>query len=113
MITMQALLKTTPLSDENRKAMLDKLPTMTEDQKFRLAEICWTTLSTVYQIRLKKEVDRMMWEMAQGEKQYSKNDFEEMKAKLYFEFAEKLEASQTEEDMVEVKKQLERSKNPS
>ena len=40
------------------------------------------------------------------------NDFQEAKAKLLYEFAHKLDAVETEEDMAEVKHKLESFKSP-
>lgn len=110
MIELKALINATPFSEEKRGQLLSKLETMTESEKFRLSEICWTALSTLYQLRLKRTINFMMYDMAQGKKEYSRNDFEEAKAKLYYEFAQKLDVAETEVEMAEVKSKLENAK---
>lgn len=106
MIQLATLVKNAPFSEKNKQSLISSISSMNDDQKFKLSEFCWNAIITVYRIRLKRITDSMMWDIARGVKYHTKNDFEEAKAKLYFELAEKLEATQTTEDLGEVRKRL-------
>lgn len=109
MITLKSLIKVAPFSDETRNGLIESLDKMTDDQKFRLSETCWTSISAIYNTRLQRINNQMMWEMAKKVKHYSRNDFQEVEAKLLYEFAHKLEASQSEEDLAKVREKLKKT----
>lgn len=112
MIKFSALISLAPYPEDMKKDFIAREGELTEDQKFQLSEVAWQALSTLYRAELQKRTNDMMLEMAKGGKTYSPNDFQEVKAKLYYEFAQKLEAAETEAGLAEVKQKLEAYKLP-
>jgi hypothetical protein len=107
MIKFSALIKLAPFPEDMKEDLISKEGQMSEDQKFRLSETAWQAISAQYQAKLQKTINDMMLEMANGQKNYSQNDFQEVKTKLYYEFSQLLSDSKDNQDLEEVKRKLE------
>lgn len=110
MITLKQLIKIAPFPDDRRKALLENLDKMNEDQKYRISNVAWHALAQMYFARLKAENDLIRDEVIHDQRKFNLNDFEEIKAKLTHEFAQKLQAAESQESVDEVKQQLEKYK---
>ena len=108
MIKFSAVINLAPFPEEMKKDLIAKEDQMNEDQKFRLVEGAWEAITMIYETKIRKTLDDMMQEMAQGKKTYEPNDFQEAKTKIMYEFAQKLDAVKTEADLVEVKNRLQK-----
>lgn len=107
-ISIKQLIFAAPFSEEKRRALLENLDKLNDDQKFKLVSITWSLLAQMYFAKLKAEYDRMQEEMIYEEKSYTANDFEEAKAKILHEFIQRFENAKSKEEIAEVRKQLER-----
>ena len=105
-IDLKSLVRAAPFDDKTRQEILSKFDKLSDDQKFKIQETCWAGLANQYQNRLAHEMNRMILEMAQRKGLYSQKDFTEMQTKLYHDFAEKLRAAGTEEELTEVREKL-------
>lgn len=109
-ISLKTLLNIAPFPAEKRDKILAIYDGLTEDQKIRLSDAAWIGISTQYFSRLKYEFDKLNLEVSEGKREYRPNDFEEVRARLTHEFAQKLQAAETQESIEEVKQQLEKYK---
>lgn len=107
-ISFKRLLQVAPFPEDRRKALIDNIDRMTEDQKYRLTDVAWRTLAQIYFAKLKAERQLIMDEVIHDKRKFNPNDYEEAEAKLLYDFAQKLEAAESQESIDEVKKELER-----
>lgn len=106
MITLEQLIAVTPFSEEMRKEILEKLPTLSESQKFEMMDLCWQTINFEYQNKIDYAFQKATLEMAQGEKTYSKEDFRKMEDEIFDELVKKLAAAGTEVALEDVRQKL-------
>lgn len=109
-ITLETLLKVSPMNESIRSQLLEKLNTLSDDQKFRLSTACWTALSLQFEARYKAKVAEAMLEIQEGKKTYTKEDFERMENELYTEFAKLLKSAESAEEITTVRQELEKYK---
>lgn len=107
-ITFKQLILAAPFPEDRKKALIENIDKMTEDQKYRLTNLAWKVLAQMYFAQLRAERQLIMDEVVHDKRKLNPNDFEELEAKLIFEFAQKLEAVESKESIEEVKKQLEK-----
>jgi len=109
-ITFKQLILVAPFPEDRKKALIENIGKMTEDQKYRLTSVAWKTLAQIYFAQLKAEQNKIMDEVIYKDRKINVNDMEEIEAKLLHEFAQKLEAAENQESIEEVKKELEKYK---
>lgn len=109
-ITPKVLISVAPFSDEKKKQLLEKFDTFTQDQKDRLTHASWTGIAMLYHIRLKYEFDKLRLAIAEGKKPFNQNDFEEIEAGLIHDLAQRLQSAESQEQIEDVRKQLEKYK---
>lgn len=105
-VDLKSLIRAAPFDEKTQREILSKFDKLTDDQKFKLQEMCWTALANQYQNRLAYEMNRMILEMAQRKGLYGQQDLAEIQTKLSLEFAEKLRAAGTEVELEEVREKL-------
>jgi hypothetical protein len=105
-LTLQQLINICFLEDDIKKDAITKLPTMTDDQKSRLEEICWENLNDWFVIRYEEEKNKMLLQMAEKDAEYTPDDFEAVKDKLLTELLTKISEVKTNDELVAVKQQL-------
>lgn len=110
-ISLGNLLKLANFPEKQVDDLLAKEKLLTEEEKFELASEAWFVLSQKYYGRLNFEKQEILNEVKQGMRTYNANDFEEIQARLTHEFANKLEAAETQESIDDVRKQLEKFKS--
>ena len=106
MITVKQLIQVAPFPEESKKQLLDKADSFSPEKQFEVMETCWELISADYQNRLSSEIEKATLEMAKGEKTYSKEDFGKMENDLFLELTNRLAASDNQEQIDEIKKQL-------
>lgn len=105
-VTLKTLIEITPFDTQTRNQLLEKLDTLSEDQKYRLSSACWTSLATKFQAQLKARTSRLLLEIQQGTRQFNKEDFQKIENDLYEEFAKLLQSAQSEDEIKEVRQEL-------
>lgn len=105
-VTLKTLIEITPFDNQTRSQLLEKINTLSEDQKYRLSSACWTSLATKFQAQLKARTSRLLLEIQQGSKQFNKGDFQKIENDLYEEFAKLLQSAQSEEEIQQVRQEL-------
>lgn len=105
-LTLDQLLKISFLPDDVKKEATQKLSEMTDDQKFRLEQICWENLRDWYLLRVEAEKEKMITEMAQETTTYEPGDFEQTKDRILTELLSKVEEVKTDQQLKEMKKEL-------
>ena len=106
MITVKQLIQVAPFPEESKKQLLEKADSFSPEKQFEVLETCWELISADYQNRLSSEIEKATLEMANGEKTYSQEDFAKMESDLFLELTNKLNASGDQEQMEEIRKQL-------
>lgn len=109
-ITLKTLIKVAPFSAEKRKMVLEKFDTLSDDQRYLLAKAAWTGLSVQYHAGLKYEKEKLLLEVKDGKRTYNQNDFTEAEVKVLHDFAQRLESAGSEEQISEVRQQLDKYK---
>jgi len=109
MITTRQLIEIAPFPEDVKKQLLEKADTFSPDKKFEIEETCWALISANYQNTLRFKVQQATLEMAKGEKTYNKEDFDKMENDLLLELTNKLNAAGNQEQIEEIKRQLESS----
>lgn len=107
MLTLNQLLKMTNLSPKVKEDTLSTFDKMSEDQKFELSQICWANIAQQYLNKANLEHDRMLEEMANGEKNYGPDDFQAVDEKIIVDILMRLDLDRSKEQISEVKKNLE------
>lgn len=107
-VQLKTLLEATPFENQTKNQLLDKLDSLTPDQQFRLSSACWTALSAKFQAKLKAEINLALLEVMEGKKKYTKEDFLNIENSLYAEFAKLLQSAQTEEEVGQVREELQK-----
>lgn len=110
MISLKNLVSTTPFAEETKQKLLKDLETMTSHLKLELEMLCWRTLAEVTEFKYNKEQAKIMLEVSQEKRQLNLNDFTEAKVRLYHQLASNLEHAESDEQIDEVRKQLEKHK---
>lgn len=105
-LTLNQLVKMTNLSPNVKQDALATINSMNEDQKFQLSQICWENIATQYENKSKIQYDKMLEEMANGEKNYGPDDFQSLDEKIIVDILIRLDSDQTREEIEEVKKKL-------
>lgn len=106
MITLEQLIIVAPFSDEMRKELLEKLDSLSESKRFELMDLCWETINLDYQNKLNYAMQKATLEMAHGQKNYSKEDFQKMENDLFDELIKKLESAGSKVAIEEVREKL-------
>lgn len=109
-ISIKQLIQIAPFPEDRKKALLENLDKMTEDQKYRIVNVAWYALAQIYFAKLAAERQKLMDEVIHEERKFNPNDFEEIEAKLLHDFLQKLETAKSQEAIEEVKRKLERFK---
>lgn len=104
-LTIPQLLTITPIDEVVKKTALEKLPIMTPDEKFKLEQICWTTIRNVCEVkkrnRLEEEIDKTA-----KEGRVEKIDMAAIEDQVLNELLQKIVNIQTEDQIEEVKRML-------
>lgn len=110
-ISLDQLIKITFLDEATKKEALEKLPTLTDDQKNRLEQICWENLQEWFAIKFDEEKEKMITEMALGDDEYKPEDFEIAKDKILTELLTKISEVKTNDELAQVKQELKQKLN--
>lgn len=105
-VALKTLIEITPFDTQTRSQLLEKLDTLSEDQKYRLSSTCWTSLAIKFQAQFKARTGKLLLEIQQGVKKYNKEDFQKIENDLYQEFAGLLQSAQSGEEMQGVREEL-------
>lgn len=108
-VTLKSLIQFAPFSKDQKKMFLESMDTMSEEQKFRIANIAWSALSLMYQGRLQSGKQLILHKSVYENKTISPKDYHELEKQILQEFARRLEAAESEETVEEVRQQLEKS----
>lgn len=106
MIAIKQLIEISPFPEDVKKELLEKADSLTDAQKFDLQEKCWSLISADYKNRLNFEIQKRTYEMAKGEKTYSKEDFKKIEDDLFSELGNRLKATENQEEINRIRQQL-------
>ena len=109
MITAKQLIQVAPFPEDVKKQLIDKADSFSKEKQFEVMETCWALISADYQNKLRFQMQKATLEMAKGEKTYSQEDFSKMEDDLFLELTNRLDVSGNQEQIDEIKKQLESS----
>ncbi len=106
-ITLKNLIQIAPFPEDQRKVLLSNFDKISEDEKYELSAAAWEGLGVMFAGRLEVGKQQIMDEAIKNKKNVNQNDFTELEARIVNDFAQKLQSAETEEQIAEVKKQLE------
>lgn len=104
-LTLPQLLEITPLTEEVKKQALEKLPLMSEGEKFQLQQICWETLMQTCKIRVRAKFEEEIYKTAK-EGRDEEIDLAAIEESVLNELLAKIESIHTEEELKNIKKML-------
>lgn len=102
-LTLEQLLKLANLSADVKQNALANIPKMNEDQKARLSQVCWENIARRYEAKAQLEYDHMLEEMANGEKQYSPQDFTLIEERMISGMLAEIDNVKSKDQIQEVK----------
>lgn len=105
-LTLNQLIKMSSLSLDVKKEALENLDKLNEYQKFKLSQVCWESINDEYNNKAKLEYDKMLQEMADGEKNYSPDDFNAIGQKIISDLLLRLDNTETKDKLEKVKEEL-------
>lgn len=107
MISLKNLILATPIGEEMRKELLEEMDTFSDDKKYEISDVCWSLISSEFLTDLNLKRQKMLIEMAKGEKTYNKDEFSQVEEDLFNELAQKIEAVDNDAKIEELKRKLE------
>ncbi len=105
-ISLKNLIEVSPFDTATRNQLLEKLETLTDDQKFRLSGACWQALSRQFQARYKAKVAQTILDISEGKTTATKEDLAKIESDMYLEFAALLKSGQTEEEVSQIRQEI-------
>lgn len=106
MLTIQQLITIAPFAPDMQEKLIAALPTMSEDRKKDLVITCWDLIDQQCAMKVQFARENALAEMALGEKQYTKEDFQKMEDTVYAEFAGKLQIREDTGNLDEARKAM-------
>ena len=110
-LTLKQLVKIVPLDKKTKELVLKKGDSLSPEQKYQIAKICWRLLAAVFLNQLKSKEEKMFWEMARGISNYDKKDFQRVEDEVIADFLIKMDEVKTEEKVKAIKNQLNQAVN--
>lgn len=107
-LSLQQLIALTNLSREVKEDALANIEKLNEDQKFRLSQVCWENIASQYENKARLEYEDMLEEMASGQKSYPPEAFAQLDDKIVTELLKVIQTELTEEQLTEVKGELQK-----
>lgn len=107
-LQLNQLIKMANLSADVKKEALESLQKLTERQKIDLSQICWESIVRTFENKARFEYDRMLEEMANGEKNYSPEDFRRIDDKMIAEMLKSIDYENSQVKLSEVKIELQK-----
>lgn len=111
MIALQQLIEMTPFSEEVRKQLLEKLPKLTDGQKYELTNLCWESILQQMDNTMQVEEDKIVYEAATAD---GVNITEKTKAKedeIFNAFGSKLQIHVDKADLTDALNELQKLKD--
>lgn len=106
MVTIKQLIQVAPFPEDVKSELLNKVDSVSDAQKFDLEEKCWALISADYKNRLNLETQKRMYEMAKGEKTYSKEDFKKIEDNLFSELVNRFQVPKDEQAIGKIRQEL-------
>lgn len=106
MIALKQLIQVSNFPEDFKNEVLKQIDDLPQEKINALSETCWSFISAEYENKLRFELQKMTDEITKGEKNYTQEDFNKVEKDLFNELAKKLEATDTDAKIEEVKKQL-------
>jgi hypothetical protein len=106
LLTLRQLVQISPISDAIKNRVMNEESNLTEEDKFKISQICWQTISVAIQARCEDKFDQMLKETAEGGMVYQKEDFDREEDAIIAEFLIKMDQLQTDQKMDDVKAEL-------
>ncbi|MBI2611578.1 hypothetical protein HYW54_02410 [Candidatus Gottesmanbacteria bacterium] len=105
-VTLESLIRMTPMEEVTRVELLGKLGEFSQDQKFRISMLCWDIISSEYDLNLAKKINAILDEVAEKKKEFSMDSLKEADEIQKIEFSRKLTQAQSEEELEKVHKEI-------
>lgn len=103
---IKQLIRIAPFPDETKSELLEKADTFSPEKKFEAEEACWQLISIQYYNDLRFVMQKAAFEMAMGQKTYTKEDYKKMEEEMFKQLLQKLNAVGDDQKIEDIKKQL-------
>lgn len=107
MITIHNLITLAPFEEDVKTELLEKADTFDDGKKLELINMCWGLISQWYENEIQNRYNQALLEMAEGKKEYTKEDLAKISQDVFTELTNKLQGAVTEENLEEVREKLE------
>lgn len=104
-LTLEQLISLTKFPDDFKKEAYAKIPSLTNDQRFQLEQVCWEHLATILQARIQAKKEEMFEKLANGEIQVPAS-INEIEQEVVGEFLAQIESVKTSEQIADIKEEL-------
>jgi len=105
-LTLDQLVKMTNMAPDVKQNAINNIAGMNESQRFELSQICWENIASQYDNKSTLERDRMLEEMATGEKNYGPDDFAQIDEKIISDLLLRIDMTKTKEELTEIRENL-------
>jgi len=106
MAYVKQLIQLAPFPQDIKNQLLEKADSFSPEKNFEVEEACWALISQQFQNELRAKMQEAAFATENGGKTYTKEDFKKMEDDMFSELVQKLEASNSEEKLAEIKEKL-------
>ncbi|MFH1832790.1 MAG: hypothetical protein ABH816_01300 [Candidatus Levyibacteriota bacterium] len=108
MAYVKQLIQTAPFPQDIKNQLLQKADSFSPEKIFEVEEACWALISQQFQNDLRAKIQDAVFgaQNENGGKTYTKEDFKKMEDDMFSQLVQKLEASNSEEKIAEIKEKL-------
>jgi hypothetical protein len=117
MINLSQLINTTPLPQVEKDKLFSLLPTLSEEGKIEITNLCWKLIIECYVSNCELKQSEYIYTSLANGKEINNEDIKKIENELFNELARKLEALESKDKMQHIREQLgkyqeNRTRNP-
>lgn len=105
-IDLKILVNISPIEQETKHKLLQQINSFSEDQKYRLSEVCWKALADQYHVKVTAQTEKILLDARIKGEDVNPEEIKKIEVNLTQEYAKLLNSASTEEEVHEVREQL-------
>lgn len=105
MLDLKNLISITPIPEEVKQQLIVSAET-SADKKLEIESFCWETILSDVELKKQDRIAQIMDEIAQGNREYSKEDIEKVDEEVFSEINSKMEGLNMQDEIQEVRERL-------
>lgn len=113
MIALQQLIEMAPFSEKVRIQLLEKLPTLTDGQKYELTNLCWESILQQMDNTMQVEEKKILYEAATADGVDMTEKIKTKEDEIFNAFGSKLQTHVDKADLTDALNELQEIKDTS